>query len=425
MKIAIAGYGVEGKSAYRYVRAAYPEAEITIYDQKPITDAPDGAALIIGDDVFAAIKANIVFRSPSINPRLLADAGEVTSVTKTFFEKCPTHIIGVTGTKGKGTTASLIHSILQAAGKKSWLVGNIGVPALDVLSEISAEDVVVYETSSFQLWDMDQSPHVAVVLMIEPDHLDVHKDFAEYIDAKSQIAIHQTSSNVLVFASKNVSSSHIADMSNAVKRPYQNAQYGHVADDFFFYNEQKLCSISSLKLPGKHNLDNACAAINAVWDYVQDGNSIAAGLAEFEGLPHRLKFVAEVGGVKYYDDSIATTPGSAIAAIRSFEQPKVIILGGYDKGADYKELIIECRNTQSSVIAIGANKQKIVELCAEIGVECGQEPGDMALIVRRASIKAKKGSVVILSPAAASFDMFKSYSDRGDQFVAAVKQLAA
>lgn len=429
MKIAIVGYGVEGKSVLNYVLKTYPDADISIYDERQVIgELPGNIAVIVGTTAFIDVDADIVFRSPGIAPNKISTKGDITSATKEFLEKCPAPIIGVTGTKGKGTTASLIHSILQASGKKSWLVGNIGTPALDVLDQITPDDIVVYELSSFQLWDLEQSPHTAVVLMIEPDHLDVHADFAEYVNAKANITKHQTADDVLVYAKANDTSSHIAIQSEAAKRPFQDDALAHVDDGWFYFGETKLCQTEALKLPGEHNLDNACAAINAVWEYVQDGGTIASGLAAFGGLPHRLKFVREVDGVSYYDDSIATTPGSAIAALRAFEQPKVLILGGSDKGVEYTELIDAVLGSSSmrAVLCIGAIGPQLHEAFIDKGAKGGLNlvsETDMKMIVEKAKACAQPGDVVIMSPAAASFDMFKNYADRGEQFVAAVNQL--
>jgi len=287
-------------------------------------------------------------------------------------------------------------------------VGNIGTPSLAELPKIQASDIVVFEMSSFQLWDLRKSPHVAVVLGVEPDHLDVHDSMDDYVEAKTNIVGHQSSDDLTVFNQNNEIATQIAQKTRAKRREYP-----------FDLGELT----ASIRLPGLHNLENASAAVAAVEEYVSDSEAIKMGLSSFTGLPHRLKFVAEKNGVKYYDDSIATTPGSAIAAIRSFQEPKLLILGGHDKGGDYSELLKECHNRQVTVLAIGANRQQIAELCAEHGVECGTEAGNMSSIVRRAAMEAKSGSVVLLSPAAASFDMFKSYADRGDQFIAAVNAL--
>lgn len=421
MKIAIVGYGTEGKSSYDYWNT--PEHEVVIVDEREI-DAPAEANVITGEGAFSRLNGfDLVVRSPGIAPSKITTDGRVWSATNEFFAKCPAPIIGVTGTKGKGTTSSLIASILGSAGNTVHLVGNIGQPALDVLSRVQTEDIVVYELSSFQLQDLEGSPQVAVVLMIEPDHLDVHADFAEYITAKMQIAANQLTTDRVVYFADNEWSTNIAAASVGQRLPYPSGRTAHVRGDCFYYSDSELCTTDQLQLTGEHNLENACAAITAAWSWVQDGTVIAEGLRSFDGLPHRLKFVREVNGVKYYDDSIATTPGSAIAAVNSFHERVTLILGGHDKGGDLTELMKLCHDKQVSIIAIGANRQQLAELCVEHGVECSIEPGDMSAIVRRAAMETERGSVVVLSPAAASFDMFKSYADRGDQFIAAVEAL--
>lgn len=408
MKIAIAGYGIEGKANFEYWNMA--GNELTIVDEREAVDGlPQGAATILGAGAFSQLADfDLIVRSPSIHPGKLPYGDKVWSATNEFFAKCPAPIIGVTGTKGKGTTSSLIASILKAAEKTVHLVGNIGVPALEELPKITPNDIVVFELSSFQLWDLKKSPHVAVVLGIEPDHLDVHATMEEYVAAKANITLNQAKDDVLVFNESNDIASRIAEDSRAQKIPYP-FDMSRFAD--------------ALVIPGGHNVENAAAAIAAVHGYVRDEAVIRKGLASFTGLPHRLKFVREVNGVRFYDDSISTTPGSAIAAVRSFKQPLLLILGGQEKGADYNELMQVCHDEQVSVIAIGRNGEYIAELAAIHGVECGIESGDMNDIVRRALMEAKAGSVVILSPASASFDMFKNYADRGDQFIAAVKAL--
>lgn len=429
MRVAIVGYDVEGQASYRYFKAK--RADITLFDESetPRAIPPNDVAVVSGSTALSQLKTmdfDIVMRTPGLSPHKLEGVKNVSSGTREFLRLCPAPIIGVTGTKGKGTTASLIHSILQQGGKTSWLVGNIGVPALDVIDKISPTDIVVYEMSSFQLWDVTSSPHTSVVLMIEPDHLDAHQNFADYVNAKANITRHQTGGDILVFNNKNDTSTHIAIQSIAQKIPYPDTQFAHVKDDFFYFDEQKLCSISHLLLPGKHNLENACAAISAVWSYVQDGDIIAKGLNNFKGLDHRLKFVREVDGISYYDDSIATTPGSALAAINSFDAPKTIILGGTDKGSDFSDLFSEISKQKvSRVITIGTLSGIIANALREKGYDTITELGmtDMTTIVKTAAEVTESGGVVIMSPACASFDMFKSYADRGEQFMAAVQQL--
>ena len=414
MKIVIAGFGVEGQSNLRYFREKFPEADFLVADEREkIDNLPENVAYQTG---FSGLEdADLIVRSPSLPPKKIKTSGQIWSATNEFFANCTATIIGVTGTKGKGTTCSFISSILRAAGKTVHLVGNIGVPALDILSKIEKNDIVVYELSSFQLWDLQKSPHVAVVLMIEPDHLNVHADFNDYLAAKANIAKFQTADDYVVYNSQNEFSSSIADTSLAQKKEYPFV----LSDDI----------TSAIHLPGKHNIDNACAAIAAVKSILPNvsDDEIKKGLSEFTGLPHRLKFVAEKYGVKYYDDSISTTPGSAIAALKAFAEPKILILGGSDKGADYSELAKEiARQNMRLIIINGANSDEIREVLREEKIDCEIIQLNMAgmkEVAKLAKNKAQSGDVVILSPAAASFDMFKSYSDRGEQFVAAVEEL--
>lgn len=425
MKIAIAGYGLEGKSNYAYFKT---RGEVTIVDERNhVDDLPDGVATILGAEAFDKVADfDMVVRTAGLSPHKITTRGKVWSATREFFDKCETPIIGVTGSKGKGTTASLTASILRAGGKTVELVGNIGVPALDALEAANNADVVVYEMSSFQLWDLEQSPNVAVVLMIEPDHLDVHASMEEYVQAKANIARWQTENDILVVHATNEYSRRIAAQSRARQVPFQSESAAHVADDAFWYGNTRLCDVSALKLPGRHNLDNACAAIDAAWPWVQTGEVIAQGLAGFTGLPHRLKFVREVAGVSYYDDSIATTPGSAIAAMFAFTQPKVLILGGSSKGADFGELAqIASDQDIRQVIAIGDEAPRITAALEVKGVAVKNLGSDvtMAAVVSEARAAAQPGDVVILSPACASFGMFKNYADRGEQFIAGVNAL--
>lgn len=426
MNIAIAGYGIEGKANYAYWNT--PENTLTIVDAaEKVDDLPEGVQTILGADAFERLNGfDMVVRTASLAPSKIQTDGKIWSATNEFFTKCPAPIIGVTGTKGKGTTSSLIAAILRAAGKTVHLVGNIGLPALGELRKITADDIVVFELSSFQLWDLEKSPHVGVVLMIEPDHLNVHDGFTDYVAAKANIRRHQSETDLCVYHPNNEFSREIADATSrgSVGRfGIADDGFVYVKDGYFYVKEQKICSVEALRIPGAHNLDNACAAISAVLRFTKDTDTIEQGLQDFEGLPHRLKFIAAVGGVRYFDDSIATTPGSAIAAIHAFSEPRVLILGGSDKGGDYAELIALCKTTSTKVVAMGETGPRIAEQCRAFGVECRDVQGGMAEVVGLATEMADGQGVVLLSPAAASFDMFASYADRGDQFAAAVRLL--
>ena len=441
MKIAIAGYGLEGKQNYKYFNK--PGNDLTIVDEREDIDIPSDAKYITGDGVYDDMSQfDMVIRTAGLSPLKIKKAKLVWSATNEFFAKCKAPIIGVTGTKGKGTTSSFITSILRSSGKKVHLVGNIGVPALSVLPDIRSEDFVVYEMSSFQLWDIKYSPHIAVVLMIEPDHLDVHTDFEDYIKAKSNIRRWQNLNDICIYHPSNPFSQKIASVTLATidqttKGDYLNNihRYGikddglvYIKDDFFYTNDRKICPISCVKLPGKHNLENACAAMSAVLELKLDisDNQFAEGLRSFTGLPHRLKYVSEINNVKFYDDSISTTPGSAIAAIKSFTSPKVLILGGSYKGGDFTDLVKEIKKSNiRQIILMGDEANRIEQFLKDAGIVkyVNLERCSMFEIVSKAGAAASPGDVVILSPACASFGMFKNYQDRGEKFINAVDLL--
>ncbi len=426
-QVAIAGYAVEGKVNYAYW-AQQPDVEITIADQRqiPADELPEGVKTILGPDAFTKLQDfDLVVRTASLPPRNITTNGVIWSATKEFIDKCPAPIIGVTGSKGKGTVASLIASILEADGKKVWLVGNIGISALETLPQVQADDYVVFELSSFQLWDVDHSPQTAVLLFIEAEHLDVHTDMEEYVNAKANITLHQTEQDRLIYLAGNKYVESIAERSVAQKTAFPDEKSAHISNNNFYYDEQLLCSTSTLHLKGEHNKLNTIAAIDAVWPYLREVASVERGISNFHGLPHRLAYVATVNNVEYYDDSIATTPTSAIAGLRAFTQNKVVILGGSYKGSDFSELAKEVLNHNVKALLIGDEAKTIAAAFDEVefsNYEIIDQP-TMSKVVARAHELAQPGDVVLLSPSAASFGLFKDYVDRGNQFVASVQSL--
>lgn len=292
MKIAIAGFGVEGKSNYEYYRSKHPDAEITIFDQQALKNAPVEAKLVTGDDAFAQIKDfDLVLRSPGIAPDRISQTDHHWSATREFMRQCPAPIIGVTGSKGKGATCSFIASILEAhfannPNRHIHLVGNIDVPVLDVLPHITEDDIVVYEMSSFQLWDCTQSPHIAVLTMLEPEHLSVYKDLKDYLQAKLNIFYYQHDGDTAVYNHNDAELAeliqHIAVTTRAERLPFPDSKSAHFDEQNLCMGDQVICPIDTVRLPGRHNLMNACAAIAAVWDIVnRDTVSIAKGLGNF------------------------------------------------------------------------------------------------------------------------------------------------
>ncbi len=430
MKIAIVGYGQEGKASYDYWNRS--DNELTIVDERDqVNDIPDGTHAITGKGAFTKLaQFDMIVRSPSVNPNKLPEQVTIWSTTNEFFEKCPAQIIGITGTKGKGTTSSLIASVLRASGKTVHLVGNIGVPALAELANIKPSDVVVFELSSFQLWDVVRSPSISVVLKIEADHLDVHNDMNDYVWAKANIRKFQTSSQPCFYHSTNKLSESIANVVDGAKR-YGIKTDGavYVEDGWFKINDRAICSTDAMQIPGEHNVDNACAAISAALEITHDVSTVEAGLRSFTGLPHRIKKVGTVSGVTYYDDSYSSAPSAAIAAIRSFMDQKVVLLGGYDKGADFSELAAVVADSSSikKVIIYGQTRQRISDALARSGVSnesiITTDSTDFESIVKMAAAQSQDGDVVILSPACASFDMFTNFTERGNRFIEIVNSL--
>ena len=444
MKIALIGFGLEAKSAYDYFKSIDQNITFEIYDEnsKSKIELPNGVKFFGDFHDFSKIQADLIVRTPAVNPSRLPKSAKITSVTNLFFEKCPAPIIGVTGSKGKGTVSSFIAEILRAAGLKVYLVGNIGLPALNELSEIQKDDAVIYELSSFQLWDAQKSPHIAVLNNLEVDHLDVHDGFEDYVAAKMNIAKNQTENDFFIFNAENpIVLKNVENLKNQLKaelQPFQDYNLAHIQENHFLWGDEVLFETNILKIPGEHNQKNACAAMIATFDFLCEKgfeneeifDFWREGLSKFAGLPHRLKFVREFEGVRFYDDSIATTPGSAIAALNSFEKPKILILGGSNKGADLSGLIEKIAKMPEQelrkVILMGAESEKLAQKLISSGFERFINLGaktNMQEVVKTAFENAKSGDVVILSPAHASFDMFKSYVDRGEQFVENVNLL--
>lgn len=424
MKLAIIGFGVEGQSAYRYW--SKKTDDITICDLDPGIKLPAGTKAQLGENYLSDLaRFDLVVRSPGIRPDKLTGARQTTTIIKEFFAKCPAPIIGVTGTKGKGTTSTLITKILEAAGKTVHLGGNIGTPALDFLDKVKADDYVVLELSSFQLMDLDRSPQVAVCLMMAPDHLNWHPNMEEYIEAKSQIFRHQQADDLAVYSAKNDYSRQIGELSPGHHRPYLDEAGTYVKDGWVRLRDTKVIAIDQIGLIGPHNQENVCAAVAAVWDIVGNVRPIQQAVGAFTGLPHRLELAGEVNGVRYYDDSFATTPETAIAAIRSFREPKVLILGGSDKGSEFDELArAVAENEVRQAIVIGDVASKITKALDKVGFRAYVTgPASMREIVAAAVQAAEPDDVVLLSPGCASFGLFRDYKDRGDQFKASVKDL--
>ncbi len=381
---------------------------------------------------------NVIFRTPNLLPtnKKLIEArnkgAEITSQTKLFMELCPAKTIGVTGTKGKGTTATLIHKILKANSEETYLGGNIGVPMISFLDKLGKDSVVVLELSSFQLMDLDKSPNIAVVLNITQDHLDVHADREEYIGAKKSIVKYQTDKDFAVInmdyetslSFEKITMAKIFEIS--IRAAVKKGCYVNKNDDIILSteeSEEKIASFSELQLRGWHNLENVCAAVAAAYLGGAGLDSIRGIVKNFQGLEHRLEFVADIGGVKYYNDSFATTPETTIAAIKVFDEPIVLIVGGSEKGSDYSEMGKAIGKKAKAVFLIGQTASAIREKIPNSNVRIEEGFTDMEDLVEKAATLSEPGDVVVLSPGCASFDLFKNYKERGELFKEAVGEL--
>ena len=393
-----------------------------------------GCELHLGADYLKDLDADVIFRTPGLRPDVpeiaaCVDRGAVlTSEMEVFFEVCPCTIIAVTGSDGKTTTTTIIAELLKAAGKRVWVGGNIGHPLLCEADGMLATDYAVLELSSFQLMTMKHSPHIAVVTNLAPNHLDVHRDMAEYVAAKENIFRHQSGEDVAVF---NADNDITAEQSHrAPGRARLFSRQGEVADGVFLRGEDIVCrsgghervvmTTGDIKIPGVHNVENYMAAIAAVDGLVPD-EVIRDFAREFGGVEHRIELVRTYRGVRYYNDSIASSPSRTIAGLRSFHEKVILIAGGYDKHIPFDVLGPEIVEHVKLLVLCGATADKIR---AAVENAPGYEPGKPEIrdvtpftaAVEAARDRAQPGDVVTLSPACAAFDQFKNFAERGKFF---------
>ncbi|REF36897.1 UDP-N-acetylmuramoyl-L-alanine--D-glutamate ligase [Thermasporomyces composti] len=425
MRVAVIGYGVEGQAAAAYwSRRGH---DVTVCAPTLSEELPDGIASRVGPTYLDGIDAfDLIVRSPGVRPDLLPPDGNVTSVTREFLERCPGLVIGVTGTQGKGTTCTAIASILRAAGRTVLVGGNIGIPPLDYLDKVDPDDIVVLELSNFQLIDARVSPRVAVVLAVTPDHLNWHTDLDEYYAAKAPIAAHQRPDDVVVYDAVNPVAARIASASPARAVPFGVEDGFHARDGQIRRGSTVLVDRADIPLRGDHNLRNLTAAVAAVYDLVDgDTDALVSGVRSMRPLPHRLQPVGEIRGVWYVNDSLSTTPETTRAAIAAYPEPKVLILGGSSKGLSFESLAEAIASADiRALLLTGDDAPRIAAALRAAEVRDYEiVDGSMSDIVRRAAEIARPGDVVLLSPACASFDRYRDYADRGEQFVAAVEAL--
>ena len=439
-KIAVLGLGVSNRPLVRMLLGAgcdvtgCDRTDREKLDEEVLELERMGCKLRLGEGYLEDLMADLVFRTPGMhpdNPALAAlreKGAKVTSEMEVFFECCPCTILAVTGSDGKTTTTTLISEMLKAAGKKVWLGGNIGTPLLPRCREMESGDFAVVELSSFQLMDMTRSPKRALITNLAPNHLDMHKDMAEYVDAKKNIFRFQSSEDLLVLNADNEITS--AFLGNGITRFFsRQGKSAHVVlqDGIIYRGGKEVLNTADILLPGVHNIENYMAAIAMVEDLVEDG-VIRQVARSFGGVEHRIELVRVKDGVRFYNDSIASSPTRTIAGLRSFPEKVLLIAGGYDKHIPYDVLGPEICAHVKKLFVNGATAQLIreaVEQSAQYQPGCPEivDCGDFETAVREAAAAAQAGDVVLMSPASAAFDQFKNFMVRGNYFKKLIMEL--
>lgn len=447
--VAIIGLGVSNMPLLSYMKDK--KANVTIFAETDENKIDKNILNTInkykyetsfGKDALSKLKNfDIIFRSPSCLPtrKELVEEEQrgaiVTTEIEMLMKLAPCKIIGITGSDGKTTTTSLVYSILKKAGYKTYLGGNIGLPIFTKLDEITPENVIVLELSSFQLMGMEQSPNIGVITNITPNHLNIHKDYQEYIDAKKNIFKYQQESDIVVLNYDNeITRKCIKEANSKVvlfsgKEKLEN---GFIVDN----NTIKQCEdgvrkhildTSEVSLRGEHNYENIATAL-AVTKFLVDIDIAIQAVKEFKAVEHRLEFVKEINGSKWYNDSVSSSPTRTIAGLNSFNEDIVLIAGGYDKNLDYTPIAKPILDKVKTLILLGQTSGKIFEAVKR---EAEKEEKNIDIYmcetleetVNLAKKLSKPGEVVLFSPASASFDLFKNFADRGEKFKKLVNQL--
>lgn len=441
--ILILGMGVEGKSTYRLLRKLYPEQTITIADRRRLDNDPEfnnNLTLIRqGEQYLNELdQYDLIIKSPGISLGLIAenvDVDKITSQTELFLKGFRDRTIGITGTKGKSTTATLIHHLLKSAGYDALLVGNIGLPPFEVADQINEGTLIVFELSSHQLEGIQVSPHVSVLLNIYQEHLDHYKDFKAYQLAKYTIAKWHGSSDFLVYHQHDALINQLIHENKpaSILVPF-SLQENPGAQTYLSDNTilsrgseilEQLCDLSEVNfLAGKHNILNLMAALTACRLAGANNPSFCDSLKDFRGLEHRMEFFGEFGGVRFYNDSIATIPEAVIFAIQTIGDVDTLILGGYDRGIDYSQLIeyLGKSDVRNLFFTGEAGKRLANELKnAFPGQHNYQWFDEFDAMVMKAITVTTRGRSCLLSPAAASYDKFMNFEHRGNRFKTLVK----
>ena len=435
-KIAVLGLGVSNRPLVRLLLEA--GCAVTGCDRTPREKLEEevlelerlGCTLSVGDGYLDAVEADLLFRTPGMHPghpaieALRQRGAKVTSEMEVFFEVCPCDIIAVTGSDGKTTTTTLVSEMLKAGGRKVWLGGNIGTPLLPLVRQMAPQDLAVVELSSFQLMDMERSPGRALITNLSPNHLDVHKDMEEYVESKKNIYRFQDREGLLIVNADNAITAPLRGPGETRAFSRQGRAHVEIRDGVIFRGEEAVLSVADILLPGVHNVENYMAAIALVEGLTSD-EAIRTVAKNFGGVEHRIELVRVKDGVRFYNDSIASSPSRTIAGLRSFPEKVILIAGGYDKNIPYDVLGPEVCAHVKQLFLCGATGPKIR---AAVEAAEGEKPeifdcADLEAATRAAAAAAREGDVVIMSPASASFDAFKNFMVRGEFFKRIVKEL--
>ena len=446
-RIAVIGMGVSNTPLIRMLLRA--DLDVTVCDRAQRERVEEqaeeleslGARLRLGEAYLEGLDQDVIFRTPGLHPghpaleAARARGAEVTSEMELFFRLCPCRLIGVTGSDGKTTTTTILAEFLKEAGYNVYVGGNIGKPLLPDVSGMEPEDFAVLELSSFQLMTMEQSPHIAVVTNLSPNHLDYHHTMEEYVRAKKNIFLHQGPEDRLILNYDNAPTRALAREAACpvtfFSRQERLEEGVYLRDGaIWLTNEQgsrEVLPLELIQLPGDHNVENYMAAIAAVDGLVPD-RCVRAVARRFQGVEHRIEFVRELDGVRWYNDSIGTSPSRTTACLESFDQKVVLIAGGYDKGIPFTQLGMEIVDRVKALILTGDTAAAIRRAVEQApGFEASglviREEEDLAAAVGAARETARKGDVVVLSPACAAFDRFKNFMERGQAFKRLVQGL--
>ena len=448
-KVAIIGLGVSNLPLLDYLYEK--KAKVTVFDERDIDSISKeimdkitaySFEFNLGKNSLENLKGfDVIFRSPSClptRPELKAEADRgaiVTTEIEMLMEMCPCKIIGVTGSDGKTTTTSLINAILKGAGYTTHLGGNIGTPLFTKLPEIKPEDILVLELSSFQLMGMNISPDIAVITNITPNHLNIHKDYEEYIDAKKNIFKHQNENGIVVLNYDNEITRECGKEANGKVIYFSSKEKldnGYIVDEGLIKEcdekvRKHILNTKDVILRGNHNFENIATAIAATKSLIKIEEAVET-IKEFKPVEHRLEYIRTIDKVKWYNDSVSSSPTRTIAGLYAFDEEIVLIAGGYDKNLDYTPIAKPIIEKVKTLILLGQTSGKI---CEAVKKELEEEGKKLDIYmcetleetVKTAKKSAKQGQIVLFSPASASFDMFKNFADRGEKFKKIVNEI--